>query len=60
MKWFHLPNVANSNLSSKKTDGEDGSESVKEIADLNSFKIALNTAREAMSSALPWNRSIGP
>ena len=59
MKWFHLPNVANSNLSSKKTDGEDGSESVKEIADLNSFKIALNTAREAMSSALPWNRSIG-
>ena len=59
LKWFHMPNVANSNLSSRKAEGEDGSESVKEIADLDSFKIALNTAREAMSSALPWNRSLG-
>ena len=56
LKWFHLPNVANSGLSSKKADGED--DSVKEIADLDSFKMALNTAREAMASALPWNRSI--
>ena len=58
LKWFHLPNVANSNLSSKKPEGDDGTESVKEIADLDSFKIALNTAREAMASALPCNRSI--
>ena len=26
--------------------------------DLDSFKVALNTAREALASALPWNRSI--
>ena len=56
LKWFHLPNVASSGLSSKKSDGED--DSVKEIADLESFKMALNTAREAMASALPWNRSV--
>ena len=55
-KWFHLPNVANSGLSSKKSEGED--DSIKEIADLDSFKMALNTAREAMASALPWNRSV--
>ena len=48
--------MASSGLSSKKSDGED--DSVKEIADLESFKMALNTAREAMASALPWNRSV--
>ena len=58
IKLFHLPNVASTGLSGKKTDnGEDG-ESLREIADLDGFKVALNTAREAMSSALPWNRSI--
>ena len=56
LKWFHLPNVANSGLTSKKVEGED--DSFKEIADLESFRMALNTAREAMASALPWNRSI--
>ena len=59
LKWFHLPNVANSSLSTKKQEGEDSTDSVREIADLDSFKMALNTAREAMASALPWNRSIG-
>ena len=59
LKMFHLPNVGNSGLSSKKSqEGEEG-DSLKEIADLESFKSALNTAREAMTSALPWNRSIG-
>ena len=57
LRMFHLPNVANSGLSKKVEDGEDGS-SLKEIADLESFKVALNTAREAMASALPWNRSV--
>ena len=57
LKMFHLPNIANSGLSKKVEDGEDGS-SLKEIADLESFKVALNTAREAMASALPWNRSV--
>ena len=59
LKMFHLPNVANSGLSSKKSqDGGEETDSLKEIADLDSYKVALNTAREAMASALPWNRSI--
>ena len=58
LKWFHLPNAAIGNNSSKKNEGEDSGESVKEIADLDSFKMALNTVREAMASALPWNRSV--
>ena len=60
IKMFHLPNVANSGLSGKKQSQDSGeeSDSLREIADLDSYKVALNTAREAMSSALPWNRSI--
>ena len=58
LKLFHLPNVANSGLSSKKTEDEEESGSLREIADLESYKVALNTAREAMASALPWNRSV--
>ena len=58
LKFFHLPNVANSGLSSKKTEEEEGGDSLREIADLESYKVALNTAREAMASALPWNRSV--
>jgi len=64
LKLFHLPNVANSGMSAKKVNLEEGEEalsigeSMKEIADLDGFKMALNTAREAMASALPWNRSI--
>ena len=57
LKFFHMPHMAGSS-SSKKADGEASSEGLKEIGDLDSFRIALNTAREAMSSALPWNRSI--
>ena len=64
LKLFYLPNVANSGLSAKKVNmegGEEGlsiGESMKEIADLEGYKTALNTAREAMHSALPWNRSL--
>ena len=64
LKLFHLPNVANSGMSAKKVNLEEGEEalsigeSMREIADLDGFKMALNTAREAMASALPWNRSI--
>ena len=58
LRWFHLPNVASGNTSYKKSEGEDSGESVKEIADLDSFKMALNTVREALASALPWNRSV--
>jgi len=65
LKLFYLPNVANSGLSAKKVNLDGGDEalsigeSMREIADLESYKTALNTAREAMHSALPWNRSIG-
>ena len=58
LRLFHMPNMGGNALSSKKQDGEDSGESPKEIGDLESYKIALNTAREAMASALPWNRSI--
>jgi hypothetical protein len=33
-------------------------ESLRKIADMDAFRAALNTAREAMAVALPWNRSI--
>ena len=56
LKLFHMPNMGGA--ATKKQEGESGVESLKEIGDLDSFKIALNTAREAMASALPWNRSI--
>ena len=58
LKFFHLPNVANSGLPSKKGEDGEGGDSVREIADLDSYKVALFTAREAMASALPWNRSV--
>ena len=58
LKMFHLPNVANSGLPTKKQDGGEEGDSLREIADLESYRVALNTAREAMASALPWNRSI--
>ena len=58
IKMFHLPNVANSGLPTKKQDGGEEGDSLREIADLESYRVALNTAREAMASALPWNRSI--
>ena len=58
LKLFHIPNMAGSSSSSKKSDSEACSDSLKEISDLDSFRIALNTAREAIASALPWNRSV--
>ena len=58
LKLFHMPNMGGSSSASKKQDGEFNTDSLKEIGDLDSFRIALNTTREAMDSALPWNRSI--
>jgi hypothetical protein len=64
LKHFYLPNVAGGGLSSKKIAlGENGEEicfgeSMKEIGDLDSYRGALNVLREAMASALPWNRSV--
>ncbi len=64
LKHFYLPNVGNSGLSAKKValdGGEDAlsiGESMREIADMDGFRQALNTAREAMATALPWNYSV--
>jgi len=64
LKLFFMPNVGNSCLSAKKIDLDNGEkaltvgDSMKEIGDLDGFRAALNTAREAMSCALPWNKSI--
>ena len=64
LKHFYLPNVGGSGLSAKKValaDGEDAlsiGESLKEIADMEGFRAALSTAREAMATALPWNHSL--
>jgi hypothetical protein len=58
-----MTNVSNSYLPSKRISLEDGDslsigDSLREIADMEAFRGALNAAREAMTSALPWNRSI--
>jgi hypothetical protein len=63
LKLFHMPNVSSSTLPGKKLSIEDGEsvsvgDSLREIADMDALRAALNTLREAMASALPWNRSI--
>jgi len=63
LKMFHLPNVGNSSYSAKRLNFESGEElslgeSLKEIVDMESYRTALNTAREAFHSAQPWNRSM--
>jgi hypothetical protein len=64
LKLFYLPNVGGSALSTKKLKLEENDSEVnigdnyKEIADMEGLKAALNTLREAMHCALPWNRSI--
>jgi len=64
IRQFYLPNVAGSSLSARKiTVGDTGEDinigdNLKEINDLEGFKGALNVLREAMASALPWNRSV--
>jgi hypothetical protein len=64
LRLFYLPNVGGSALGAKKISLEDAEgsisvgETLKEIADMDAFRAALNTLREAMISALPWNRSV--
>jgi hypothetical protein len=64
LKLFHMPNVSSSSLASRKISLEDSGDSIsvgdslKEIADMEALRSALNTLREAMHSALPWNRSV--
>jgi hypothetical protein len=64
LKLFYLPNVGSSSLAAKKisVENDDGmisvGDSFKDIADMEAFRSALNTLREAMATALPWNRSV--
>jgi len=64
LKHFYMPNVGSCASTGKRVSVEDGSDAInigdnmKEIADMEGFRSALNAAREAMTSALPWNRSI--
>jgi hypothetical protein len=64
LKFFHMGNVGGGAAATKRLCLEDDSaaftvgDSLKEILDLEEFRRALNTAREAMSYALPWNKSI--
>jgi len=64
LKLFHMPNVGGSALAAKKVSIADNSSSISvkddmaEVADLESFRSALNALREAMAAALPWNRSV--
>jgi len=64
LKHFYMPNVGSCASSSKRVSVEDGSDaisigdSMKEIADMEGFRSAINAAREAMTSVFPWNRSI--
>jgi len=64
LKLFHMPNVGGSALAARKVSIIDDSSAISvrdemsEVADLESFRSALNALREAMASALPWNRSV--
>jgi len=65
LKLFHMPNVGGCGAAAKRVSVEDESgsisigEDLKEVSDLEGLKAALNALREAMASALPWNRSVG-
>jgi hypothetical protein len=54
LKLFHLPNVNSSNLPARKISLEDGEsainigDSLRDIADMDAFKSAINTLREAI------------
>jgi len=64
LKHFYMPNVGSAASAGKRVSVEDGSDainigdSMKEIADMEGLRSALNAAREAMCSVMPWNRSI--
>jgi len=59
-----MPNVGGHSSSTTKVSVEDGSSAIcigddfREVSDLDGVRSALIAMREAMQSALPWNRSI--
>jgi hypothetical protein len=64
LKIFHMGNVGAGSMATKRLSLEEDSaaftvgDSLKEIMDLEEYKRALHTAREALGFALPWNKSI--
>jgi hypothetical protein len=64
LKLFYLPNVGGSAPATRKISLDDSKgsislgDSMKEIADMDAFRSALNMLREAMVCALTWNRSV--
>jgi hypothetical protein len=64
LKFFHMGNVGAGSMATKRLSLEEDSaaftvgDSLKEIMDLEEYKRALHTAREALGFALPWNKSI--
>jgi len=65
IKMFYMPNVTCSGMAAKRVSMEDGDdalaigENLKDIADFDGYRSALNTLREAAHSVRPWDRSIG-
>jgi hypothetical protein len=63
LKFFHMGNVVAGSMATKRLSLEENSaaftvgNSLKEIIDLEEYKRALHTAREALGFALPWNKS---
>ena len=65
--WVEIHDVGSDNLSLKmfningcgnKISSASSSEEFKDIVELGEFKLALRVAREALSFAHPWNKSI--
>jgi hypothetical protein len=63
LKFFHMGNVGVGSMATKRLSLEEDraafteGDSLKEIMDLEEYKRALHTAREALGFALPWNKS---
>ncbi len=64
LKQFHMANVGRSSSGTRRISLADGStamdvgDSLKEVAEMEEFRNALATLRDAMHFALPWNKTI--
>jgi hypothetical protein len=64
LKYFHMANVGCSSSGTRRISLADGSsamdvgDSLKEVTELEEFRNALSTLRDAMHFALPWNMTI--
>ncbi len=64
LRQFHISNVSGGSMSVKKLSLSSNDESLllgesaREIMDMEEFRSAMTTLREAMSMVLPWNKSV--